>query len=160
MDKEYTVYLSLGSNLGDKQKNIVEALDKIEERIGNITSLSAFYVTIPEGFESHNVFVNCVCEVSTILDIYTLFVITQDIEKESGRTRKSVNGNYADRVLDIDLIMAGDMVINSPELTIPHPRFHTRSFVIDPLNEIAPHVVHPLLGKTVEELRGDLTLDT
>lgn len=150
---EYTVYLALGSNLGDKQKNIEEALDRIEERIGSIISLSAFYLTAPVGFQSENIFVNCVCEVATDINIYRLFEITQDIEKEIGRSRKSKNGQYTDRTIDIDLILAGDCVIDTPDLTIPHPHFHTRSFVLDPLYEIAPDLVHPLLGKSIRELR-------
>lgn len=150
------VYLALGSNLGDKQKNIEEALDKIEERIGNITSLSAFHLTAPVGFQSENIFVNCVCEVATTIEIQRLFAITQDIEKEIGRTEKSINGQYADRKIDIDLILAGDTIINTPELTIPHPRFHTRSFVVEPLYEIAPDVIHPVLGKSIREIREGL----
>ncbi|WP_298651547.1 2-amino-4-hydroxy-6-hydroxymethyldihydropteridine diphosphokinase [uncultured Proteiniphilum sp.] len=150
------VYLALGSNLGDKQKNIEEALDKIEERIGSIISLSAFHLTIPLGFQSENLFVNCVCEVVTDMNIYRLFAITQQIEKETGRADKSKNGRYADRTIDIDLILAGNLVIDTPELTVPHPRFHTRSFVLDPLFEIAPDLVHPLSGKTIRELREEL----
>lgn len=150
------VYLALGSNLGDKQKNIEEALDKIEERIGNITSLSAFHLTAPVGFQSENIFVNCVCEVATTIEIQRLFAITQDIEKEIGRTEKSINGQYADRKIDIDLILAGDTIIDTPELTIPHPRFHTRSFVVEPLYEIAPDVIHRVLGKSIREIREGL----
>ncbi|SFL01043.1 2-amino-4-hydroxy-6-hydroxymethyldihydropteridine diphosphokinase [Proteiniphilum acetatigenes] len=153
---EYTVYLALGSNLGDKQKNIEEALDKIEERIGSITSLSAFYLTSPVGFQSESIFVNCVCEVITHLNIYELFAITQGIEKEIGRSHKSKNGQYADRIIDIDLILAGNLVIDTPELTVPHPRFHTRSFVLDPLYEIAPDLIHPLLEKPIRQLRDEL----
>lgn len=153
---EYTVYLALGSNLGDKQKNIEEALDKIEERIGSIISLSAFYLTTPVGFQSENIFVNCVCEVATFMDIYSVFSETQDIEKEIGRTVKSRNGQFSDRVIDIDLIMAGNLVINTPDLIIPHPRFHNRSFVLDPLYEIAPDLIHPLLGKSIRELKEKL----
>lgn len=153
---EYAVYLALGSNLGDKQKNIEEALDKINERIGNVVSLSAFYLTLPEGFQSDNVFVNCVCEVVSNMDIFDLFAETQLIEKEIGRSTKSDNGLYEDRVIDIDLIMAGNIIIDTPQLTIPHPLFHKRSFVIDPLFEIAPEIIHPLLKKSVRSLREEL----
>lgn len=153
---EYIVYLALGSNLGDRQKNIEVALDKIEERIGNINALSAFYLTAPVGFDSDNIFVNCVCEVYTSIDIYSLFSISQEIEKEVGRDIKSKEGQYEDRIIDIDLIMAGDRVINTPEFTLPHPRFHMRSFVLDPLCEIAPDLVHPVFGKTMRELQDEL----
>lgn len=156
MSEANTIYLALGSNLGNKQKNIEQALDKIEERIGSITSLSAFYLTAPLGFESENIFVNCVCEVVTYIDTQRLFAITQDIEKEMGRAHKSKEGQYADRIIDIDLILAGDQVIDTAELTVPHPRFHTRSFVLDPLYEIAPDFIHPLLEKSIRELREEL----
>ncbi len=147
-----TIYLALGSNLGDKQKNIEDALDKIEERIGSIVSLSAFHLTVPVGFDSKNIFINCVCEVATTLEIRKVFELTQNIEKEMGRSSKSTNGHYDDRLIDIDLILAENTVIETPELTIPHPRFHTRSFVFGPLMEIAPDIVHPIFGKTIREL--------
>ncbi|WP_294079862.1 2-amino-4-hydroxy-6-hydroxymethyldihydropteridine diphosphokinase [Proteiniphilum sp. UBA5384] len=155
-ENEYIIYLALGSNLGDKQKNIEEALDRIEERIGNITALSAFYLTAPIGFQSDNIFANCVCEVLTSVNIYDLFATTQLIEKEIGRHGKTKNGYYTDRLIDIDLILAGDRVIDTPELILPHPRFHNRSFVLDPLCEIAPDLVHPVLGKTMREMRDEI----
>jgi len=154
--EKYAVYLALGSNLGYKQKNIEKALDKIGERIGSIASLSTFHLTEPIGFRSGNIFINCVCEVVTNIDIHTLFAITREIEKEIGRLSKSKDGKYADRAIDIDLIMAGGRVIDTPELIVPHPRFHTRSFVLDPLCEIAPDLVHPLLRKTIRELQTEL----
>lgn len=156
MGQSDRIFLALGSNLGDKQKNIEDALDKITERIGDITSLSAFYLTSPLGFQSENIFVNCVCEVESQLDIHSIFVITQDIEREIGRSEKSENGQYADRIIDIDLILAGDIVMDTPELTIPHPRFHIRSFVLDPLYEIAPDLVDPISGKSITKLREEL----
>lgn len=154
--KPNNVFLSLGSNLGDKQKNIEEALEKIGERIGDITSLSAFYLSTPVGFQSDHIFVNCVCEVDTRMDIYRLFAITQEIENEMGRVDKSKDGFYSDRTIDIDLILAGDLVVHTPDLTIPHPRLQDRLFVLDPLFEIAPYLVHPVLGKTIRELRDEL----
>ena len=152
----HSVFLALGSNLGDKQKNIEETLDRISERIGKVTSLSAFYITTPVGFHSVHNFVNCVCEVVTNLDILSLFSITQEIEKEMGRFTKSVDGQYTDRIIDIDLIIAGNLILRSPELTIPHPAFHTRDFVLAPLSEIAPDMVHPIIGKTIRQLKEEL----
>lgn len=146
------LFLSLGSNLGDKQKNIETAYEKIEEQIGNIVSVSALYLSNPVGFTSDNIFVNSVCEVDANLDVYTTFAIIQDIENEIGRGVKSSDGIYADRIIDIDILLADQLVIQSPELVIPHPRMHLRKFVLDPLCEIAPNVVHPILEKSVREL--------
>jgi 2-amino-4-hydroxy-6-hydroxymethyldihydropteridine diphosphokinase len=155
-NNEHSVFLALGSNLGDKQKNIEDAFEKIEERIGKITSLSALHITNPVGFQSANIFVNCVCEVVTNIDIYTLFATTQEVEKEIGRRVKSRYGIYTDRIIDIDLIMADNLIINTPDLTIPHPLFHLRDFVLAPFCEIAPDRIHPLFGKTIRKLKDEL----
>ncbi|MEL7599830.1 MAG: 2-amino-4-hydroxy-6-hydroxymethyldihydropteridine diphosphokinase [Proteiniphilum sp.] len=152
----YSIILALGSNLGDKRQNIAFALNQIEERIGSITSLSALYDTLPVGFYSTHNFVNCVCEVDTNLNISDLFSITQEIEKEMGRSNKSTNANYSDRIIDIDLIMAGNLILQTERLTIPHPLFHTRDFVLMPLCEIAPERIHPVIGKTIRRLKEEL----
>lgn len=151
-----SIFLALGSNLGNKEQNILVALDKIEEQIGKIISLSALYITSPVGFNSPNQFVNCVCEVTFHSDIMSLFSKTQEIEREMGRSTKSVAGYYSDRIIDIDLILAGDLVLNTPTLTIPHPAFHTRDFVLTPLCEIAPDRIHPILGKSIRQLKEEL----
>lgn len=152
----YSIILALGSNLGNKRQNIAFALNQIEERIGSITSLSALYDTLPVGFYSTHNFVNCVCEVDTNLNISDLFSITQEIEKEMGRSNKSTNANYSDRIIDIDLIMAGNLILQTERLTIPHPLFHTRDFVLMPLCEIAPERIHPVIGKTIRRLKEEL----
>lgn len=155
-NRDCSVILSLGSNLGDKQKNIERAVEKIDERIGRVISLSALHVTTPVGFHSRHLFVNCVCEVVTDVDVHSLFVITQEIEREMGRGEKSVEGVYADRLIDIDLILVGDLIVKSPDLTIPHPRFHLRDFVLAPLCEIAPERLHPVNGKSMGQLKKEL----
>jgi len=152
----YRIFFGLGSNLGDKEKNIEEAYRRIEERIGKIVSQSAFYVTRPEGFLSENWFVNTVCEVVSDMPVDEVFAITQTIEKQLGRTGKSINGKYADRVIDIDMLMVDDCIIDTPELTVPHPRMHLRRFVLVPFAEIAPDVVHPVLKQSIRDLLEQL----
>jgi len=148
----HRIFLGLGSNLGDKEKNISDAYTWIEERIGKIVSKSAFYVTPPEGFLSENWFINTVCEVASDLSVNNIFAIIQTIERQLGRTEKSENGNYADRQIDIDILMIDDLIIDSPELTVPHPRMHLREFVLVPFSEIAPQMLHPILKQTIGEL--------
>lgn len=146
------VYLGLGTNLGNKEENLHAAVQMIHERIGNVVSLSAFYVTAPWGFSSQNSFLNAACCVESDFTPTVLLKETQAIERELGRTKKSVNGGYSDRVIDIDILLYGDRVIHTPELEIPHPLMLERRFVMDPLTEIAPDVVHPVLEKKLSEL--------
>lgn len=146
------VYLGLGTNLGDKEANLHAAVQKINERIGEITSLSAFYVTAPWGFSSDHSFLNAACCVESELPPLDLLKETQAIERELGRMKKSVDGNYSDRLIDIDLLLYGDLILRTPELKIPHPLMTERRFVMEPLVEIAPDVVHPVLGKRLGEL--------
>ena len=146
------VYLGLGTNLGDKEQNLRMSIKKIEERIGNVVSLSAFYATAPWGFSSENSFLNAaVCVDTTLLPLQVLEE-TQRIERELGRTEKSVNGLYADRLIDIDLLLYDDRVMDAEGLILPHPLMTERRFVMEPLSEIAPDVVHPVLHKTMKEL--------
>lgn len=151
------VYLSLGTNLGDKEQNLLLAVRKIEERIGTVTSLSAFYATAPWGFSSENQFLNAALCADTALNPLQVLRTTQEIEREMGRTRKSAGGVYTDRLIDIDLLLCYDsdgvpLLLDLPELKLPHPLMHQRSFVMQPLAEIAPGIVHPVLGKTIREL--------
>lgn len=152
----YSLFLSLGSNLGEKEGNIELALKIIEKRIGNLISISAFYYSPPKDFISSNNFVNCTCEVETNMCIYDAFAQSQCIEKQIGRKEKSKSGKYNDRIIDIDLLIAGNLIINSEKLTIPHPRLHERDFVLIPFCEIAPKVVHPVLNKTIYQLCNEL----
>jgi 2-amino-4-hydroxy-6-hydroxymethyldihydropteridine diphosphokinase len=152
------LFLGFGSNLGSKKENILNAYSEIEKRIGKIISRSAFYITNPQGFESANYFLNSACEVECGMDVYSAFVETQFIEKLIGRTSKSNNGIYSDRIIDIDILLADDLVIDTPELTIPHPLLHTRRFVLEPLAEIAPDYIHPILHKTILQLLNELNI--
>ena len=136
----HQVYLGLGTNLGDKEANLKAALEEIRKRVGEITSQSAFYASEPWGFESGNSFLNAVCCVCTNLSPVETLYTTQDIERMLGRLKKSVNGAYSDRIIDIDILLFDDLQINTPELTIPHPLMWERDFVKIPLKEIAPDI--------------------
>lgn len=142
----HIVFLGLGANLGDREANLKAAVDEINKRVGEVTSLSAFYVTEPWGFDSPYAFLNAVCCVETILSPYEILVVTQDIERIVGRTKKSVNGCYSDRLIDIDILIYDDCRLNTPELTIPHPLMHKRDFVMKPLEEIAPELVKSMFA--------------
>lgn len=133
---DHTVYLALGTNLGDKEGNILKAYNSIEERIGNISRRSSFYRSAPWGFTSDNEFVNTVICCTTTLSPKQILDITQDIEREMGRTMKSENGVYHDRIIDIDILIYDDAIINEPSLTIPHPLMKERPFVMIPLKEV------------------------
>jgi len=147
-----SVYFSLGSNLGDKEQNLRLAVQNIEKRIGRIISLSAFYATKPWGFSSKNTFLNAALCAETSLRPMEVLEVTQAIEREMGRTHKSVDGIYSDRVVDIDLLLYGDLILDTPTLKLPHPLMQERRFVMEPLAEIAPDVVHPVFGRTMKEI--------
>lgn len=147
-----TVYLGLGTNLGDKEANLRTAIHKLQERIGKQVSLSSFYETAPWGFESDHSFLNAAIGLETSLSPIEILHITQEIEKELGRTKKSVNGSYSDRLIDIDILLYDTLVLQTPELTIPHPLMTERDFVMNPLIEIAGNVIHPTRQKTLSEL--------
>ena len=138
----HTVYLSLGTNLGDKEHNLVSAITEIERRIGPIRAQSAFLATEPWGFESPNTFLNAAIKVETELSPHALLKVTQQIERDMGRTQKStVNSQlstviYHDRIIDIDILLYDDLQIHTKKLTIPHPHMYERDFVLIPLKEI------------------------
>ena len=126
----------MGTNLGDKRKNIAEAIKNIGELVGDVVRQSALYETEPWGFRSDNRFVNAAVCVDTQLSPRRLLEVTQRIEREMGRTLKSDGGEYHDRIIDIDILLYGDLHIDEPDLKIPHPLMHERDFVMTPLNEI------------------------
>ena len=135
------LYLSLGTNLGDKEQNLRRALELIGQRVGQVKACSTFIATEPWGFRSYNSFLNAACRVETSLTPLQVLEETQAIEREMGRTQKSSNGIYHDRLIDIDLLMAFDadgrpIEVDSPRLKLPHPLMQERDFVMRPLREI------------------------
>ena len=131
-------YLGLGTNIGNKRRNMITAAALLAERVGDVLALSGFYETEPTSFPP-----------------LELLQITQQIEKELGRAEKS-NGVYHDRIIDIDILLYDDEVLQIPGLTLPHPLMHERKFVMDPLSEIAPFVVHPVLKERIIDLKERL----
>lgn len=152
----HLVYLSLGTNLGNKEENLRTAMTLIEEQVGTITSQSALYASAPWGFDSENTFLNNAIAVETSLTPEELLSTTQRIEHTLGRTHKSVDGQYSDRLIDIDILLYDDVVMHTPSLTLPHPLMHRRLFVLEPLSEIAPTMIHPLLQKEIATLCNEL----
>lgn len=142
-------YLSLGSNLGNRLENLARAEQMIERQIGKIHQQSCYYSTPPWGREDIHPFINACLEVRTSLLPHDVLTEILSIEHELGRVRTEKWGN---RTIDIDILLCGKMEIQTEELQIPHPLMHQRNFVLAPLLEIAPHFVHPVLNKTIEEL--------
>lgn len=133
-------YLSLGSNLGEREQTLLRATEYIEERIGPIRMRSSMYYSAPWGFESENGFCNICLSLETPLSPHEVLRLTQEIEHDLGRTTKSHDGIYHDRPIDIDLLLCYDdkqeISINTEELTLPHPLMQERDFVMVPLREI------------------------
>ena len=132
----HTVYLGLGSNLGNREENLRGALFEIASSVGVVEAVSSFIVTEPWGFESTHIFVNAVCRVQTRLSPMEVLDATQAIERNLGRTQKSVDGIYSDRLIDIDILLYDDWKVDTPRLVIPHPLMAQRDFVKIPLAEL------------------------
>ncbi|MBO7302092.1 MAG: 2-amino-4-hydroxy-6-hydroxymethyldihydropteridine diphosphokinase [Bacteroidaceae bacterium] len=157
MKKEsFHIYLGLGTNQGDKEKNLKRAIELLSLALGKYTLLSSFIETEPWGFESQNSFLNCVVTFTTTLTPFELLEKTEKIERELGRVTKSQNGTYHDRIIDIDILFYGEKIIQTKRLTIPHPLIQERDFVLNPLFEIAPQLIHPIVGKTIAELKEEV----
>ena len=133
---EHQVYLGLGSNLGDREANIQKAIKLIDERIGRVVRQSSLLETEPWGFRSENRFLNGAILVETTKTPREVLTLTQQIERDLGRTRKSVSAGYADRAIDIDILLYDDITLDEPDLKIPHPLMQKRDFVMIPLKEI------------------------
>ena len=147
--EKHTAYVALGSNLGDKEDNLRRALELLEERGVEVVRVSSFICTEPYGVTDQPQFLNGVCEVRTSLEPLELLRTLLEIEQEMGRVRVR---HWGERNIDLDLLLYEDVVMNTPELILPHPDMQNRDFVLLPLAEIAPEIVHPTLQKTIHEL--------
>ena len=148
----HTVYLGLGSNLGDRRGNISAAVRLLGERVGRVVRVSSMFETEPWGFLSSNMFVNAAVCVETSLTPRGVLEATQAVEREMGRTVKSADGVYHDRIIDIDLLVCLDasgreILVDTPRLKLPHPLMNLRDFVMNPLEEIAPELAHSIRSK-------------
>jgi 2-amino-4-hydroxy-6-hydroxymethyldihydropteridine diphosphokinase len=146
------VYLSLGSNVGDRAAHLNRAIDRMGA-LGKVMAVSSFYETEPVEFAAQPWFLNCAVELDTEKMPKQLLAAILDIEKEMGRRRVQKKGP---RTLDIDILLFRNAIIQTKGLTIPHPAMHERRFVLEPLAEIAPEERHPVFKRTVRELRDAL----
>lgn len=146
------VYLSLGSNLGDRALNLHQALDQLGE-LGKVAAVSSFYDTEPVELTSQPWFLNCVAKLDTEKMPRQLMAAILGIEQKMGRQRKQQKGP---RTIDIDILLFGSSIIDIPSITVPHPKMHQRRFVLEPLAEIAPEVRHPVFKRTIREMRDAL----
>ncbi len=145
-----TVYLSLGSNLGDRAANLREAVRRLET-LGEVAAVSSYYETEPVEVTGHPWFLNCVVRLETEKMPKQLIAGLLSLEREMGRKR---GPQKTPRAIDLDILLFGSSVIETRGLTVPHPEMHRRRFVLEPLAEIAPEVRHPVLKRTIRELRG------
>jgi 2-amino-4-hydroxy-6-hydroxymethyldihydropteridine diphosphokinase len=133
---QHEVYLGLGTNLGDKVQHLNDAISRISERVGLVVCQSSFLETEPWGFESDHTFLNAVICCKTEKTPREVLLLTQQIERDMGRTHKSDSVGYADRIIDIDILLYDYLTVDEPDLKIPHPLMHQRDFVMKPLEEV------------------------
>jgi 2-amino-4-hydroxy-6-hydroxymethyldihydropteridine diphosphokinase len=150
---KHRVFIALGSNLGDKHKNILDAVNYLIEEGVDIRKISSIIETAPYGLTEQPSFLNCVIEGYTELSPRKLLLLLLDIEKRLGRVRTI---KWGPRTIDLDIIFYDDLVIDEPDLKVPHPDMKNRIFVLKPLVEIEPDFVHPIFKKSVKQLLEDL----
>jgi len=149
-----TAYIALGSNMGDRKEYLDRALNMLAETPGvEVVSVSSYLETEPVGYVDQPAFLNAAASVDTTLSAHDLLSVCLGIEDALGRVR---GVRWGPRTIDLDVLMYGDEVIDTPELVVPHPLMHERRFVLEPLCEIAPEAVHPVLSRSVKQLLDDL----
>ncbi len=153
------IYLSLGSNQGDRIENLREAVKNIEKQIGQTVKVSSYYETEPWGFTDNTNFINQVIKIKSDLTPDNVLAKSLEIEKVLGRKRKASKQRYSSRNIDIDVLFIDDMIINTESLTVPHAHIHKRNFVLQPLCEIAPSLVHPIIQKNISQLTEECVDD-
>lgn len=145
------VFLGLGSNLGDREKNIKEAVRRLEESgKARDIKISSLYQTEPEGVKNQSLFLNGVLEMETALPPRALLATLQALERQLGRGK---GRKWGPRIIDLDILLYGDLTMKEGDLEIPHPLLAERSFVLIPFAELAPEILHPVLKKTISDLR-------
>jgi 2-amino-4-hydroxy-6-hydroxymethyldihydropteridine diphosphokinase len=155
---EIDAYIALGSNIGDRERNLLRAvaeLGRLPE--SRVSALSSFYETSPVGMVRQDAFYNAVLRLTTTLDAHNLLIRMLQIEDEAFKRVRTIP--QGPRRMDLDLLLFGDRIIHEENLIVPHPRLSERRFVLQPLCEIAPDLVHPLTGKTIHELCAGLKSD-
>ncbi len=150
MSRQHRAYIGLGSNLGERNDILNGAVESLNDRpLIEVTRVSSFIETDPVGGPPQPPYLNGAAEMNTVLSPIKLLYTLHDIEQDFGRERLE---RWGPRTLDLDLLLYEQQIIDTNVLTVPHPRLHTRRFVLEPLNEIAPHALHPILNKTVESM--------
>jgi 2-amino-4-hydroxy-6-hydroxymethyldihydropteridine diphosphokinase len=153
-----TVYIGIGSNLGDPYENCIRAVEIIRESpFCEIEALSPFYRTQPVGVEGDSWFINAVLAITTSLSSTELIEMLLGIENKMGRKRSGVR--WESRIIDLDILLIGDEIINDKNLTVPHPRMHTRRFVMAPMVDIAPELIHPVERKSMSDILRGISLE-
>ncbi len=148
-----TIYIGIGSNLGDREETCLKALEELEKRGVRVTKISSRYETEPWGVKDQPKFINMAVAADTELTPREVLGAIKEIEKKLGR-RETLR--WGPRVVDIDILLYNDLVVDETDLRIPHPHMHERDFVLNPLSEIAPEAIHPLLKKTVREMLSEV----
>jgi 2-amino-4-hydroxy-6-hydroxymethyldihydropteridine diphosphokinase len=153
--KNKDIYILLGTNLGQREVNLLRAIERINQEVGNIVAQSSVLETEPWGFEANQNFLNQALKIECNCSPYDLLLRLKRLEQELGRAAKTING-YESRIIDIDILFFAQEVLSSPDLVIPHPQIQHRFFALKPLSEIAAHFIHPVLGKSVETMLKEI----